>query len=75
MISNPHIIEQLASQHIADLRLEAKSERIRRRNRDQQRRARRQAARRMRLDNVKPAPRQQRGLGWLGGYHQAGAQR
>jgi hypothetical protein len=70
-----HMIQRLASQHLADLRREAESERIRRRNRDQQRRARRQAARGLRLDNVKSAPRQQRGLGWLGGHHQAGDQR
>ena len=75
MISNPHIIQQLASQHLADLRLEAESERIRRQNRAQQRRARREPARRMRLNNVKSSHRQQRGLAWLGGLHQAGGQR
>ena len=32
MINNPHIIQQVASQHIADLRREAESERMRRRN-------------------------------------------
>ena len=49
MISNPHIINQLASQHIADLRLEAERERIRR---GQRRRLRREAARWTTLNNV-----------------------
>jgi len=53
MISNPHLINQLASQHIADLRREAERARIRRPNRAQQRRSCREAARWMTPNNAK----------------------
>lgn len=70
MIS-PYIRQQLASQHIADLRLEAESERIGRRARGE----RRQAARRVRLSNVRSVSRSERVLSWLSGYAGAGGER